>query len=87
MANWSIAYTRRADKDLQNIDKAERDEIITSIKLLTKEPPQGDFKKLTALKGKWRLRVGYWRVIYERDKDHKTYVILRVIRRSSTTYS
>ena len=86
MVSWSIAYTRRADKDLQSIAKPDRDDIIRAIGLLAGDPPQGDFQKLTAQKGKYRLKIGNWRAIYERDKDKKVYVILRVLRRTTTTY-
>jgi mRNA-degrading endonuclease RelE of RelBE toxin-antitoxin system len=86
LASWSIEYTRRADKDLQSIDKPTRVSIIKAVGLLAGDPPQGNFGKLTAQKGRWRLKLGDWRVIYERDKDKKVYVILRVLRRTSTTY-
>lgn len=86
MASWSIKFTRRAEKDLQTINEPDRNDIIKAIAGLVEDPPRGDFGKLTAQKGKWRLKIGNWRVIYERDKDKHVYVILRVLRRTTTTY-
>lgn len=86
MASWSIKFTRRAEKDLQTINEPDRNDIIKAIAGLVEDPPRGDFGKLTAQKGKWRLKTGNWRVIYERDKDNHVYVVLRVLRRTTTTY-
>ena len=40
---------------------------------------QGDIKKLQDQRPpQWRLRVGNWRVIYQRDDDNRALVILRI---------
>ena len=87
MSSWSLHYSTKAEKDIQKLDPNTRQMIVKAIELLLEKPPQGDLKMLTGLKGFWRIRVGEWRIIYSRSKANKTFVITRVLRRSTTTYS
>ena len=87
MPSWSVEYTKRADKDLQNIKESTRRDILQAIRLLAGDPPQGNFEKIIAQKGRWRLKLGKWRIFYTRDKAECVYVILRIVRRSDNTYS
>lgn len=86
MPDWRIQYATRAEKDLQKLDTATREDIIRAVDGLLEKPPQGDLKMLTAMKGLWRIRVGDWRIIYSRNKATKTFLIARILRRSTTTY-
>jgi mRNA interferase RelE/StbE len=43
--------------------------------------PQGDTKRLVGGSGLWRLRVGDWRVIFERDDQARLVTVLAVYAR------
>lgn len=87
MPSWSVEYASRAEKDIADLASDVRAEIFAAMGRLIEDPPQGDIKKLKAQKGAWRLRVGKWRVFFSRDKAQRVLYILRVVRRSDTTYS
>lgn len=59
-----INYSKQAIKFLSKQDKPTRIRIIEAIKQL----PQGDVKKLQGQKS-YRLRVGDYRVIFDRNGD------------------
>ena len=67
MSAASVQLTRRAAKDLDALQRAQPalfQKIVAKIRSLSENPHAG--KPLVGpLKGKWSLRVGDWRVIYE----------------------
>ncbi len=87
MPSWSVDYSSRAVRDIDSLPQKVRADIFTAIERLLEEPPQGDLKELKAQNGIWRLRVGKWRVVFTREKGEKLILVLRVVRRSDTTYS
>jgi mRNA interferase RelE/StbE len=48
--------------------------------LVTSDPPTGDVRKLAGT-DEWRLRVGEWRVRFERDPAQRVLYVLRVLPR------
>lgn len=62
-------FTPRARRDFRRIDPPIQRRIIDALDLLTGEPPAGDVVKLTGTGQEWRLRVGDWRVRFQRDAD------------------
>ena len=65
-----IEFSKTAVKTLQHMDKALRNRIREAIKGLTQTPPQGDIKPMEGKpSGRYRLRVGGYRVIYCYDHD------------------
>lgn len=65
----SIEYSKSAAKALQKMDKALRQRIHHAIIGLTKTPPEGDIKPMQGYKdGRYRLRVGGYRVVYRYDE-------------------
>jgi mRNA interferase RelE/StbE len=44
--------------------------IVTAIERLKTEPPQGNIRPLTGQKGKWRLKVGNYRILYQIQKKY-----------------
>lgn len=65
-----IEYSRKAAKELQRMEKSLRNRIHDAIIGLTKTPPEGDIKPMQgAPAGRYRLRVGSYRVIYRYDAD------------------
>ena len=60
-----IKYSKKSLKFLAKQDRATVTRITTAIEKLTYTPPEGDIKPLQgAERGKMRLRVGGYRVIY-----------------------
>ena len=63
-------YSKSAAKALQRMDKALRNRIREAIEGLLQTPPKGDIKPLEGRpSGRYRLRVGGYRVIYRYDHD------------------
>lgn len=87
---YSIEVAPSADRDLDRLKKRiqrhdfERLRIV--IRGLAREPrPQG-VTKLPGAEGAYRIRVGPYRVVYDIYDDRALIVILKVARRSETTY-
>jgi len=67
----NIELTRRAVKDLDALGRAQRnyfDRILTKIQSLSDDPSAGK-QLIGPMKGKWSLRVGNYRIIYELRKS------------------
>ena len=74
-----VEYSKTAVKALQRMDKPLRNHIRKAIEGLTLTPPKGDIKPLEGKPaGRYRLRVGGYRVIY-RYGDDGSMVILYII--------
>lgn len=74
-----IEYSKTAAKALQRMDKSLRTRIHEAIKGLTQSPPVGDIKPMQGKpEGRYRLRVGGYRVIYRYD-NKGAMVVLYII--------
>ena len=74
-----IEYSKKAAKALQRMEKSLRNHIHDAIIGLTKTPPEGDIKPMQGMPaGRYRLRVGSYRVIYRYDADG-TMIVLYII--------
>jgi len=80
---WRFELTTRAVRDLRRIDLPNRQQIIEALERLAGDPFQGDIRKLQGAENEWRLRVGDWRVRYERDDESRTIWVLQVSSRAS----
>ena len=61
-----IQYEKAAVKYLKGFQKPQRDLILDAIEKLTHKPAEGDIKKMSGYKdGRYRLRVGKYRIIYK----------------------
>ena len=61
-----IQYEKAAVKYLKGLQKPQRDLILDAIEKLTHKPADGDIKKMSCYKdGRYRLRVGKYRIIYK----------------------
>lgn len=76
---FRVLITRRAQKDLDAITRVDRENIVEKIALLGQNPdyPVLDVKKLTGSPF-YRLRVGDWRVIFDRKNAVRIIEIIRV---------
>lgn len=61
-----IQYEKAAVKYLKGLQKPQHDLILDAIEKLTHKPAEGDIKKMSGYKdGRYRLRVGKYRIIYK----------------------
>jgi mRNA-degrading endonuclease RelE of RelBE toxin-antitoxin system len=77
---WSVQFERRADKDLERLDRSVRERVFTAIERLATDPHSAALRKLAG-RPQSRLRVGDWRVIVELDLARRTIVVVRVLPR------
>ncbi len=70
---------RQAQKKLQTLSRPERTRITEKIVMLGQNPddPNLDIKKLTG-EPYYRLRVGDWRIIYDRQEELKIIAIEKI---------
>lgn len=61
---YKVFLERRAEHDLEVLDRKIRERVIALILFLRKDP-RANSKKLIGSKNVWRARVGDWRIIYE----------------------
>ena len=73
---YAIQIRRQAQKKLASLPEGERERLVLKIQALGNNPDDKalDVKKLTA-SPYWRLRVGGWRVIYDRQDALKIIAI------------
>lgn len=85
--NWEIEFLKSANKDFKKLDKQMKQRISDELGLLASESPTCDVKKLKTYKSTWRLRVGDYRVIFQRDKERIVLLVIEIARRNKSTYS
>ena len=61
---------RTADKYLNRLNATDRDRINAALDDLEKEPPEGDITPITGEPGKFRTRVGNYRLLWRIKDDH-----------------
>ena len=65
---WKVNLRKQPLKELEKMSAEDRERILKAITKLSQNPfdiSRLDTKKLKGKMGKWRLRVGDYRVIYE----------------------
>ena len=78
---YKVAFTQRALKDWENVDKDMQVRIAKKLKEYAKDPLQYAIKLTNPKIGTYRFRIGTYRIIFDIDDDH--IVILRIGRRRS----
>jgi Cytotoxic translational repressor of toxin-antitoxin stability system len=80
-AEWSLRYSRRAEKDIGRLDRPVRRRILEALSRLATEPERATgIRRLSGRAGS-RLRVGDWRVLFELDSAKREVVVDRVLPR------
>ncbi|HEY4810718.1 MAG TPA: type II toxin-antitoxin system RelE/ParE family toxin [Solirubrobacteraceae bacterium] len=78
---WRVVVDDRARKDLRRIDPPTRERILRAIARLAQGAElTGDVKRLQG-SHEYRLRVGDWRVRFERNDRQLTVTVVRVLPR------
>jgi mRNA interferase RelE/StbE len=78
----TIVFTHQAAKDLDAIEPAARETILTALAAYAIDG-RGDVKRLSGRDG-YRLRVGRYRVIF--NEDSNTILAIYIGKRETTTY-
>ena len=74
----TVRYVNRAEKDMQSLPLEDRERVVRAVRRFAASGV-GDVRALSApLGGRFRLRVGHWRVIFQREDG---IVVLRVLHR------
>jgi mRNA-degrading endonuclease RelE of RelBE toxin-antitoxin system len=73
-------FSARAGRDFKCLDPPVQRRIVSALDRLTGDPPAGDVVKL-ANTDEWRLRVGDWRIRFERNIETGVVNVLRVLPR------
>lgn len=61
-----IKYEKSAIKFLKGLQRPQRELILSAVEKLTHKPAEGDIRPMSGYKdGRYRLRVGKYRVIYK----------------------
>jgi mRNA interferase RelE/StbE len=77
---WRYLFTARAKRDLKRRDPPVQRRVTAALDtFVVSNPPRGDVRKLGP--GEWRLRVGDWRVRFDRDDEARVIVVLRILSR------
>ena len=72
-----IQFKKRAVKAIEQMDKPTKQRIRRAIEGLTLVPPKGDIKQMQGYRdGRYRLRVGQYRIIYRYDNDGAVEILL-----------
>lgn len=79
-ASGGWIFSARAGRDFKRLDPPVKRRIVSALDRLAGDPPAGDVVKL-ANADEWRLRVGDWRVRFERDTETGVIHVLRVLPR------
>ncbi|MCL2128538.1 MAG: type II toxin-antitoxin system RelE/ParE family toxin [Treponema sp.] len=62
--NKKALLHRSADKYYSRLNQADKDRIDAALDDLEKEPPQGDITPVSGMPGRFRVRVGKYRLLY-----------------------
>jgi mRNA interferase RelE/StbE len=76
-ARWSYVLADPARRDLRRSDQTVRNRILAALDRFV-DSGVGDVRKLAGREAEWRLRVGDYRVLFERDAERHVIVVLRV---------
>lgn len=72
--SYNIEITKKAEKFIKKQDENIQKRIIKAIL----ELPKGDIKKLKGIDGVYRLRVGDFRILFEKNDDKLIIIIIDV---------
>ena len=78
---YKISITKRAEKDLKNLERAAKNRVVTAILNLKNDSRPVGCRKILSEEGVWRIRVGDWRIGYLIDDVNQEINIIRIAHR------
>jgi len=78
---WVVAFARRAERDLERLDKRSQETILRRIREAAADPASADLAKLAGRVDEWRIRVGSWRIIVELNTHTGQMLVTRIVPR------
>ena len=79
MEKYSVLIAASAAKELESVDgKADRVRIVRAIQVLAGQPRGKGSEKLSGTEGRYRVRVGDYRVVYAIDDDERTVDVVKI---------
>lgn len=76
--DYEVQFSPRARKDFMEMDRQTKERIKEAVEGI---PLKGDIKKLRGFEGRFRLRVGDWRILYSLYKKERKVVITEILPR------
>ena len=83
---YRVELAPAAQRDLRRLPREVQARLATPIQALAENPRPARVRKLRGEEQTWRIRVGPYRVVYDIYDDSSLVVILKVPRRTETTY-
>ena len=77
---WSVEYSSQAERDMRRLNRQVAQRIIRSI-IRHAETDAGNVRKLRGHEFDYRLRVGDWRVLFDKDGTTGIMEVGRVLHR------
>lgn len=81
-----VELTPTAQRQIRGLPREVQVRLAKPIQALEENPRPTGVRKLRGREQTWRIRFGPYRIIYDIHDDRRLVVILRVVRRSETTY-
>ena len=82
MANYDVALTSTAEKELKTLSSRLVARIVPRLENLVSDPRPPGCKKLSGGDDEWRIRVGDYRVVYTIDDAQLLVEVTRIRHRS-----
>lgn len=80
--SWELLWSSRASRDLRRRDPQIADRVVSAAARFAADEI-GDVRKLSGPgRDEWRLRVGDFRVRFEKDTELRTLTVIRVLHHS-----
>ena len=76
-----VEITRRAEKQLRKLERADQVRILRAVQDLAREPRPSGCRKLQGYDDVFRIRVGKFRILYSIDGMRIIVTVLKVARR------
>ena len=78
---YKISITKRAEKDLKNLERAAKNRVVMAISNLKNDSRPLGCRKIQSEAGVWRIRVGDWRIGYFIDDAKLEIKVIRIAHR------